>query len=290
MEVYESPVNVGYGAACNQGLAHAQGEYWCVANLDTEWSADVLTRLIETARQFSNALINPAILQPNGLVNAYGNTMHVTGITTCSALGEAYSPHGERYRFPLLASGAMIVAHYHVWQRLQGFDPDYFLYLEDANLSLRAALLKIPVVCDTWARIVHHYDLKMSSQKFYWLERNRLLTLLLILEKRTLKRLLLSLIITETATWIFALMHGPQYVRARIQGYRWLWRHRTQWKKNRRVIQESRQIPDTALLRRMTFELPLGQLTSNSRLIRYINHWLGKIYEALLPKEASLCE
>ncbi|PSR25866.1 MAG: glycosyltransferase family 2 protein [Sulfobacillus benefaciens] len=290
VEVYANSANLGYGAACNQGLEHAQGEYWCIANPDTVWDTDVLARLRETAERFPEALINPAIIQPNGLVNAYGNTMHVTGITTCVDLGETWSDQGERYRFPLSASGAVIFAKASVWRELRGFDPDYFLYFEDTNLSLRAFLRNIPVVCDTRARVVHHYDLKMSPNKFYWLERNRLLTLFEILEARTLRRLWPGLLLTEAATWAFAILHGPRFILARFKGYIWLWRHRKSWLRKREIIQATRQVPDGPLLQRMTYELPLGQLTGNVRWAQIGNRWLTKIYQALRVREAHVCE
>ena len=290
VEIYENESNLGYGDACNRGMEHATGEYWCIANPDTVWEPDVLPRLVETAEQFTDVLINPAILQPNGLINAYGNTMHVTGITTCAGIGDVWSASDQRYRFPLLTSGAVIFAHRSIWQRLDGFDPEYFLYLEDTNLSLRAALQNIPVVCDTRARVIHHYDLKMCPEKFYWLERNRLLTLLLILEQETLRRLRLSLLITEAATCFFALMHGPRFWVARLRSYAWLLSHKRDWQAKRRVIQATRQVSDTVLLEQMTLELPLGQLMGNLRLAQFWNHWLTKIYQRAVPEGVHVCE
>jgi GT2 family glycosyltransferase len=290
VDVYENSANLGYGAACNRGMDHALGDYWCIANPDTVWEPEVLARLLDTARQFPEALINPAILQPNGLVNAYGNMMHITGITSCAGFGETWSSQGDRYRFPLLASGAVLFAHRSVWQRLGGFDPVYFLYFEDTNLSLRAALLNMPVVCDTRAKVVHHYDLKMSPQKFYWLERNRLLTLLLIFDRQTLTQLRAGLLITEMATWAFAFIHGPRYWMARVAGYWWLWTHREVWKAERRAVQATRQVSDAVLLARVTFDLPLNQVMRHGRWAQWVNRRLSKLYHRALPKEVQLCE
>ncbi len=290
IEVYENDTNQGYGAACNQGLTHAQGEYWCVSNPDTIWNKEAFPRLIESAKRFPNALINPVILQPDGLVNAYGNTIHVSGITTCLGLGETFSGQGDRYRFPLSASGAATFAKACTWKTLNGFDSDYFLYFEDTNLSLRAFLQNIPIVCDTHAHVIHDYALKMSATKFYWLERNRLMTLLEIFEGRTLRHLWLSLLITEFATWAFAIFHGPGYILAKFKGYHWLWRHRRNWQTKRQKIQATRQVPDSLLLPRMSDELPLKQLMGSHHKIQIAHIWMTKIYRTLRPKEGHPCE
>src|SRR5205823_10811581 len=47
------------------------------------------------------------------------------------------------------------------------------IYMEDADLSLRAQLLGLDVLCAGDAEVEHDYALGMSPQKLYFLERNR---------------------------------------------------------------------------------------------------------------------
>ncbi len=259
VKVLANPVNAGYGAACNQGWEAAREEYGLILNPDTVLVPGALEQLLATAASHPDALINPVLLQPDETVNAYGNRMHLTGIASCEGLGETWSDNPP-LRYPLLASGAAILTRRAVWNRLGGFDPDYFLYFEDTDLSLRAQLLGIPVICDTRARIIHAYALNLTPMKFFLLERNRLMTLLTVYQRTTLRKLLLPLLLMEMATWAYALTKGPAYLFAIVRGYGWLWAHRSALREKRRRIQAARVASDQVILTRTTPGLPFDQL------------------------------
>ncbi len=273
--------NGGYGRGCNLGMQRARGRYWCVLNPDTVLGPGALDAMMETAEKYPGNLITPALLQPDGTLNAYGNAMHVTGITTCANLGETWS-ETPRLRFPLLASGAAILAACSVWEALEGFDADYFLYMEDADLSLRARLQGREIICDTRARITHDYTLNLTPEKFYWLERNRWRTLLTTYSGRTLFKMAIPLLVTDLATWFFAGSKGWRYVVAHARVYLWLARYWKLWSTKRARVQKDRVVGDGALFSLMDRAYPLDQLVSNPRIARYLSrasawffHWFA---------------
>ncbi|MCY0909227.1 MAG: glycosyltransferase family 2 protein [Sulfobacillus thermotolerans] len=279
--------NSGYGAACNLGMKHARGQFWCVLNPDTQLYPGALDTLLETSIAHPDALITPALLQPSGIVNAYGNTMHITGITTCDHFGDAWTD-SPRFYSPLLASGAAIMAPRNIWERLGGFDPSYFLYMEDADLSLRARLQGLTVICDTRARIMHDYTLNLTAEKFYWLERNRWRTLLTTYSTRTLITLTIPLIATEIATWAYALLKGPQYVSAHLRVYLWLFRNHAVWRVKRVAVQRSRTISDATLLAEMETAYPLNQLISARWLAHHLSRWSARFFGWFGGKKVAL--
>ena len=80
-----------------------------------------------------------------GMVNAAGNPVHFLGISWAGGYGERVSEHAVP-RDVASVSGALFAVRRRVWERLGGLDPAYFLYHEDADLSLRVHLTGLRVV------------------------------------------------------------------------------------------------------------------------------------------------
>ncbi len=283
VRLVDSPVNGGYAGGNNLGFEVARGEWVCVLNPDTIPQPGAIAELLAVARANPDALINPKLLNPDGTINACGTEMHLTGIVTCRGLNRDAADYRGVMVVPLL-SGAAFIARRDVLQTLGGFNDDYFMYFEDTDLSLRARLAGYRLLCAADAEVVHDYDLKMSPQKFYYLERNRLLTLFRNYEARTLWQLAPALLLTEMATWAFAVLKGPRYMLARWRGYKWLWRQRHNWRRARHTIQDTRQIGDDTLLADSLTTLPYDQLVANERLATWLTRLTAPLYRLLRPR------
>ncbi|WP_198175306.1 glycosyltransferase family 2 protein [Spirosoma telluris] len=83
VRLIQNLANTGYAGGNNLGLAQAKGHWVLFLNPDTELWPGCLERLMTTARQYPSALITPKLLNPDGTINACGNQMQYTGITTC---------------------------------------------------------------------------------------------------------------------------------------------------------------------------------------------------------------
>jgi GT2 family glycosyltransferase len=276
------PDNIGFAAGTNVGLRSARGRYALALNPDTEVRRGALRELLHVAQQHPRSFINPKLLLPEGTINTCGNQMHYTGITTCIGLGEDSATYRGMFRPPAL-SGAAVLAHRDAWQDVGGFDERFFLYMEDADLSLRARLRGYELLCACEAEVTHRYDLKMSAQKMYYLERNRLLMLFTAFERRTLRRMIGGLVLTELATWAYAALKGPSYIGARRRGYVWLWQHRHESRNVRASRQAQRQASDSELIVRMTSTLPLDQLIGSSRVRHAVGTIVRQAYDFVHP-------
>lgn len=284
VRLLNNPVNDGYAGGNNLGLQHATGRWTLFLNPDTELWAGALAKLVTTARQFPRALITPKLLNPDGTINACGNLMHYTGITTCRGLNLPAGTWTNCHAVPLL-SGAAVLGATTVFRELDGFDSTYFMYFEDTDLSLRAKLLGYSLLCEAGAVITHHYTLGINATKFYYLERNRLLTFLKVFSRATLLRLLPALLLTELLTWGYSL-RGWAYVKSRFQTYGWLWANRNAIRQQRRRIQAERRVADSVLLADALVSLPFGQVTRGwvARALDATTRWL---YVTLKPKRLS---
>lgn len=287
VRVLANPKNTGYAGGNDLGLRHALGTYVLILNPDTELHEGALATLLDAVRAHPDALVTPKLLGPDGTVNACGNQMHPTGITTCRGLGDPADAHVGTFPVPLV-SGAAFVARRDLLLELGGFDARYFMYLEDTDLSLRARSRGYRVLCAADAVVTHHYRLGMTPAKFEYLERNRLLTLFRHLEARTLRRMVVPLLLTELATWAYALLKGPAYLAARGRGYGWLWRERAWLREARAAQQSARCVDDAGLLAGSETTLPFGQLVASASVARWLERLTAPLYRWTLPPARPL--
>ena len=164
--------NLGYGRANNLVLPHLASDAHLVMNPDVELDADALRAALDALRAHPGVgMVAPAVFGDDGapqfLCRRYPSVwvLYLRG----------FAPAFLRRRFAAtladyemrdvmgpamhcgvpLASGCFMLARTALFARLGGFDPRYFMYFEDYDLSLRlgreAAVAYVPQ-----ARIVHH--------------------------------------------------------------------------------------------------------------------------------------
>lgn len=126
------PDNPGFGAAANAGVRaglDAGCDTVLLLNPDATLAAPVLEALVQRSRKQPMTLLAPRIERPDG--GAWfdgGVTDRRTGLP-----GRRPRP-GDGIEW---ITGACLVTSAALWERLGGFDDDYFMYWEDVDLSFR---------------------------------------------------------------------------------------------------------------------------------------------------------
>ncbi len=263
-------INDGYAGGNNRGLALARGERVLVLNPDTMPFPQALERMLETLARHPGSIVTAKLIGSDGKLNAVGNRMHFSGVVTCNGLGDEVSQWAGDVPV-LLASGAAVLADRETWDALDGFDSDFFLYMEDADLSLRARLLDREIWCAADAEIGHRYALSMRPEKFYWLCRNRWFTLLKTFEAKTLRSRLTGLMLTEGLVLGYAFSKGPSYLWAWIRAWRGVWRARGSIRRKRLAIQRTRLVSDGVFAREFSRRLPYAQLVNRQWVLSLID-------------------
>lgn len=132
------PQNIGFGRACNQGAAVAQGELLVFLNPDVTFTEAWLGRLVETMQADPTAaIICPETLYP--------------GDTPTPDLGQRVLLPDESAAVP----GSAMMVRRTDWDMLGGFDEQIFMYWEDVDLCWRAWLAGRRVLIDRSAIIYH---------------------------------------------------------------------------------------------------------------------------------------
>jgi GT2 family glycosyltransferase len=265
--------NRGLGAANNLGATWAEGEVLAFLNPDTVvepgWLGP-LVQALDTDSRTGLATAKILLMERRDRINTCGNDVHYTGLTMCHGMGWHRTAF-DRPEEVAAVSGAAFAVRRDVFQALGGFDEDFFLYMEDTDLSLRARLAGWRCLFVPHSVVYHDYRLRFGPNKTYYQERNRYLMLLKTLRGRTLLALAPALLLAEFVTWGHALLRQRGQWRDKLDAYRWVIAYRKRIAAARTRVQARRQIDDSALLRLSSYRLAYEQ--TGDDWISRAAHW-----------------
>ncbi len=228
--------NTGFAGGCHVGADATAGEVLVFVNSDAILRPGALAELVAATADEGVGIAGGCLRladEPD-LVNSAGNPLHFTGITWAGGCGEPATEH-DRPGEVAVATGGFFALRRAVWDRLGGFDPLYFAYHEDTDLSVRAWLSGLRVAYVPTAVADHHYEFGRSPRKMYLVERNRLVTVLTDYPRPLLVGVLPALLVTEPALLVQALVQG--WSREKVSAWVWLLRHRGELRARRRRVQ-----------------------------------------------------
>jgi GT2 family glycosyltransferase len=274
--VIANPDNRGFAAAANQAADAASGDVLVLLNPDAVPEPG-----------FREAIVRPGLdgwdlwmglVLDGDVVNTSGGIVHFTGIAWAGEAGRPAPPPGRGgQRAVGFASGACLALPRRAWAALGGFPPEFFMYHEDVDLSLRMRLIGGRVGVDPAARVHHDYAFAKGPAKWRALERNRWATIVRCYPAPLLAAVGPALLVLELALWPAALAGGwgREKALATLDVLRALPRLR----RERRAIQATRTITVARFAAGLTAELSspyLGAL-GRSRLLSAVlrGYWWG---------------
>lgn len=246
--------NLGYSGGNNAGVKVSTGEYVALINGDAIVEPGTLARLVQELQDRPDVGIAAAsvrLAEDPTLLNSRGNMVHVLGISWVGGLGEP-----ETRTAPTDTAGAMgagLVTTRAHWDRLGGFFEHYFAYHEDADLSIRTWRLGLRVVNVPDAVVVHRYEFARNNNKYYLVERNRLMFVLTLWSGRALALLAPALLALELAMVALAVKEG--WLKDKARGWAWLWNHRKDLRARRSLARKEQTVPDSEWMKVLTSEL-----------------------------------
>jgi len=177
----QNPANLGFGAAVNQGIDAARGEFLCTLNDDAFPDPHWLDQLAGAARQDPSIGMFASQIRltetPDKLDSA-GMAIYLDGSSKQRgrmALAAAYDA-SEEVLFP---SACAALYRRDMLDQVGPFDPDFFLYCEDTDLGLRGRRAGWGCLYVPAAVVYHRYSAsagRASGAKAFFVERNRLYT------------------------------------------------------------------------------------------------------------------
>jgi GT2 family glycosyltransferase len=183
--------NLGFGRANNVAAREARGKAFLLLNPDTvvlDGAIQQLHRFASAQRPevvaggrtfFANGALNPGSCW--GELSLRSLFCMATGLAQLFPRSLLFNPHAlgdwqrDTVREVGVVAGCLLWIRRELWERLDGFDPDFFMYAEDVDLCMRARATGARCMICPDARIVHYAGVseKVRADKMVRLFRAR---------------------------------------------------------------------------------------------------------------------
>jgi GT2 family glycosyltransferase len=204
---------------CHAGAAASSAPLLLFLNPDTQLGRGCLAALRETAARRPEW--QPLVVLPGGAeVNTSGGVSLWTGVGWAGDFGVPTAAVDPRPRQVGFASCAPMTVRRAAWDAAGGFDPAYFMYGEDLDVSLRLRLAGWESGIVPGAR-VEHCEFAKGDYKWFLLERHRWWTVLGAYPAPLLAAVLRCLLAAELALLVVAARSGWLRAQAVIGSLPW---------------------------------------------------------------------
>ncbi len=204
IEFIENDTNRGFAEGNNQGIQHAishETDYVFLLNNDAKFEKNAIREAVMVAESDKTiGAVQSLILlwkEPE-IINTSGNDVHFLGfgMTRDYKLPLAQLKRGDGEEIAA-ASGAAVLYRTQALRDVGGLDDFLWLYHEDLELSWRLRLAGWKSVLARNSIVYHDYSFSRSTEKMFWMERNRWIVHLTHLKLSTLLLISPALLIME---------------------------------------------------------------------------------------------
>lgn len=259
--------NDGFAKGNNDAIKKAiddDCDYVILFNMDTVVDYQAVSELVKMAESDDNigAIQSRLMLFDNkNLVNSLGNSTHYLGFGFCQKYRSEYRniniKDGSSIFYP---SGAAVLFKVKVLKEVGFFDEKYFMYNEDQDLGWRIWLYGYKCVIALNSVVYHKYEFSKSISKYYFMDRNRILTALKNYKIISLALLFPAFFLMELGLLLFSIFNGWFIKKIKVYLY---FLNPFSWVyiiKERRAIQKNRKIKDNDLLKMISGKISYQEI------------------------------
>ncbi|SDC55268.1 MULTISPECIES: glycosyltransferase family 2 protein [unclassified Candidatus Frackibacter] len=153
IKVVTNEKNMGYAAACNQGIRVGIGDYIVLMNSDLEVTAEWLSPLVNCIKNNSDiAVVGPKLVNDRGLIVGAGTGFD---FQLRGWLSPEDAPEFNKIADVLSVCGACYLIRRDLLEKLGYFDERYFFYFEELDYSFNAIYNGYRVVYCPESKVYH---------------------------------------------------------------------------------------------------------------------------------------
>jgi GT2 family glycosyltransferase len=183
----ENHNNGGFGAGCNFGVSKIINDVDILLFINPDMvleQTDFISKIRDGYDEFD--VWSGLIINANDLTLQIRDVpQHITGLSWSGGFGEDPKTVTKDRQVSGVSGGCLAIKT-ELFHRLGGFIHEYFMYYEDRDLCTRALLLGAKLGCKHDVKILHNYEFAKSGYKWKYLERNRLMSMLITWPARLL--------------------------------------------------------------------------------------------------------
>ncbi len=280
--------NDGFAKGNNEAIRMAISEgydYITLFNMDGLADQACLSELVEVAKSDKNigAVQARIMLYPDKKkINSLGNITHFLGFGYPGHCQETFSDY-RQFNLKTIAypSGAAVLLKSEALKKVGLFDEKFWMYNEDQDLGWRLWLAGYRLVLASQAIFFHKYKFNRQADKYYWLDRNRLLAIFKNYHLATLALIFPALVLGEAGLFVVAIRDGWFKQKMRVWLYfcsplTWIYLFRA-----RRTSQALRRISDRKIIKLFSGKIIYQELDGPA--LRLANFFLS-IYWTVVKK------
>lgn len=220
--------NDGFAKGNNDAMRVAVTEgydYVALFNMDTEIDKSCLSNLAvaaETDKKVGAVQARLMLSPDKTKINSLGNKTHFLGFGYCEGYGQSFAKRetqSANYYDICYPSGAAVLLRASALKQVGLFDEEFWMYNEDQDLGWRLWLSGWRVILTTAAVVYHKYEFSRSIQKYYWMDRNRLIVIIKNYHSLTLVLILPALLMMEAGLFFFAIKGGWLKEKLKVYAY-----------------------------------------------------------------------
>lgn len=167
----ENKASLGPAVARNRGAAIAAGKYLLFLDNDTQARKDViseLVRVLETDTSIGSAQAKLLRMDTQDLYDCAGDYLGPLGFLIERSRGAQDSGQFDFLADILSAKSAASIIRRDIFERIGGFDEDFYMYLEETDLSWRVWISGSRVVFIPGAVVYHAFNTPKKEFKRYY--------------------------------------------------------------------------------------------------------------------------
>jgi GT2 family glycosyltransferase len=181
IELWENKENIGFSAACNQGVKKSRGRYVLLLNPDTEFTPGGITKMIEFMKANPRVgICGPRMIDPQGKVHYSCRSFpsYLTAISSGQSILNRLFPDNPLSKRYLLkdqdqsrnkevdwVSGSCLLTRREVFERIGLLDELFFMYVEDVDFCFRAKKANFLIYYFPETVVIHYIGKSTQRRK-----------------------------------------------------------------------------------------------------------------------------